>query len=96
MSASASEILANALLDLKQDVTVIGLPSFGKGKLQISFGVDNSQFAITASKLRAPDGRELDQHSLQPDILLDPGEVFLEFDKDLDIAIQKAIEVIKE
>jgi len=85
MSASASEVMTNALIDLKKDVTIIGLPSFGKGEMQITFQSKNTVYAITTGEMRSPKGRIVNTISIEPDILLNIGDVFPYFDKSKDI-----------
>jgi carboxyl-terminal processing protease len=94
MSASASEVLTNALIDLKKDVTIIGEPSFGKGKMQITFQDMDTVYAITTGEMKSPKGRDVDNISIETDVFLNIGEMFLYLDKSNDLAISKAIEII--
>jgi len=98
-SASASEVLVNALLDNKKDVTILGQNSYGKGKMQTTLGLpfdENLMFTMTIAKLRTPKGESTDTISIEPDIYLDLGDLFPVFDKSKDKSIQKALSILQE
>jgi len=91
-SASASEILAGALRDLR-GVTIIGEKTFGKGSVQELSGLtDGSNLKISVAKWLTPNGYCIDQQGIEPDIKI----VDSEKTPDVDEALQKAIEVVEQ
>ena len=70
-SASASEILAGALQDLK-GATVLGSPTFGKGLVQTYFPIsNNAAVGITTQVYLTPAGRAITNETpIKPDIEL--------------------------
>ncbi|MDY7023279.1 MAG: S41 family peptidase [Cyanobacteriota bacterium] len=73
-SASASEILSGALQDNERAV-IVGSKSFGKGLVQSVRGVGNgSGLAVTIAKYFTPDGRDINNEGIQPDIKVELSE----------------------
>jgi carboxyl-terminal processing protease len=68
-SASASEIVAGALLDHKR-ATLVGTRSFGKGSVQtiIPLGAGNGALALTTARYYTPSGRSIQAQGITPDI----------------------------
>lgn len=67
-SASASEILAGAIKDLKLG-TIIGEKSFGKGTVQeLTQFFDGSSLRLTIAKWLTPDGTSINKNGIEPDI----------------------------
>ncbi len=68
-SASASEILAGALSENRDNVTLIGKKSFGKGSVQevIPVGTDTS-VKITVARWLTPEGHQINKAGISPDI----------------------------
>ena len=88
-SASASEIVAGALMDRNRAITV-GKTSFGKGSVQALFNLtDGSGIFVTIAKYYTPIGRVIDHIGLPPTIEVD-GE--MQKDQSKDKQLQRAIE----
>ncbi|MER3475460.1 MAG: peptidase S41 [Leptolyngbya sp. ERB_1_2] len=70
-SASASEILSGALQDNKR-ATIVGVKTFGKGLVQSvrSLG-DGSGMAVTIAKYLTPNGRDINKHGIDPDVVIE-------------------------
>lgn len=93
-SASASEILAGALRD-HRSVKLLGEKTFGKGSVQELANLsDQSSIKITVAKWLTPKGMSIQDNGLEPDIKVEMTQEI--FDKEGDIQLKKAIEVIKE
>ncbi|MFW6042311.1 MAG: S41 family peptidase [Chloroflexota bacterium] len=92
-TASSSEILAGALQDHERAM-LVGSKTFGKGSVQLVYDLsDGSSVHITSSRWLTPDGHEIDQQGLQPDI---PVEVSQEaIDDGQDVALDRAIEYLR-
>ncbi len=88
-SASASEILAGALKD--NDVaTLMGTDSFGKGSVQqLSPIVSGGVLKITVARWYTPNGRNIDQEGISPDIKVEISDK--DQAKDLDTQLQAAL-----
>jgi len=91
-SASAAEIMAGAIQDLKVG-KLVGVKTFGKGSVQeISNYSDNSLLKITIAHWLTPNGTDINGKGLTPD-------VDVELDKDqllkgVDTQLQKGIDTI--
>jgi carboxyl-terminal processing protease len=73
-SASASEILAGALQDQNRAV-VVGTQTFGKGLVQSVRGLgDGSGLAVTVAKYLTPDGRDINEEGINPDVKIEMSE----------------------
>jgi carboxyl-terminal processing protease len=90
-SASASEIVAGALMDRDRAIT-ISKTSFGKGSVQTLFSLtDGSGIFVTIAKYFTPSGRVIDHIGLPPTIEVD-GEILK--DQSQDKQLLRAIEEI--
>jgi carboxyl-terminal processing protease len=71
-TASASEILAGALRDNGRS-PLVGERTFGKGLIQtlISLG-DGSGLTVTVARYLTPDGRDIQDRGIEPDMPLEP------------------------
>lgn len=98
-SASASEILAGALQDYEQAV-IVGTQSYGKGIVQSVIDLqDGTALKITTAKYYTPDGNNIHEIGITPDVEIDlPEEVKTKVNitYEEDIQLQKAIEVLQQ
>ncbi len=96
-SASASEITAGAIRDLKRG-QLIGVKSFGKGSVQKLYPYQfpankTSAFKITTAHYHTPAGHDIHKAGLKPDVEVKmEDELVLEREKD--IQLKKALEIV--
>jgi len=87
-SASASEVVAEALQDSKR-AKILGSKTFGKGSVQTIIRLDDgSGLKLTTAKFYAPSGRSISEIGVTPDIVV-------EDDKTFDKPLERAIELLK-
>ncbi len=94
-SASASEILAGALRDNRDNVTLVGKKSFGKGSVQELVPVTkDTSVKITVARWLTPKGSQINNVGIAPDteVSLSADDVKNKRDPQLD----KALEIVKE
>lgn len=92
-SASASEILAGALRDIRK-IKLVGETSFGKGSVQELENLsDGSSIKLTIAHWVLPSGRVLDSDGLEPDVKVEMTEE--DFEKKRDPQLEKAVEILK-
>lgn len=90
-SASASEIIAGAVQDMKLG-PIVGVKTYGKGTVQGVFPVDSSSAVkVTVAKYRTTNGREIDGVGIEPDVV-----VTLTPSDPEDSQFEKALEIIRE
>ena len=83
-SASASEVVAEALQDSKRAV-ILGTKTFGKGSVQTIIKLeDGSGLKLTTAKFYAPSGRSINEVGVTPDIKVENSE---DQDKQLESAV---------
>ena len=93
-SASGSEIFAGALHDHNL-ATLVGMPTFGKGSVQNLLGLsDGSTIKLTIAKWLTPNGTEIDEEGIAPDIEVDLTED--DYNNDLDPQLEKALELLDQ
>lgn len=76
-SASGSEIVAACLQDYKRAI-ILGIKSFGKGSVQTVIPLsDGSALRLTTSKYFTPDGHQIHEKGVIPDIIIEEGKIEL-------------------
>jgi carboxyl-terminal processing protease len=71
-SASASEILAGALKENRDNVTLVGMKSFGKGSVQELIPVSkDTAVKVTVAKWLTPKGNQINHVGISPDVEVD-------------------------
>jgi len=89
-SASASEILAGALREIK-GFQIVGEVSFGKGTIQEPQQFDNgAALHITVARWLTPSFESVDDGGLEPDVIIEDDS-----DTEEDEQLQKAIELLE-
>lgn len=89
-SASASEILAGALRDIRK-ITLVGEKTFGKGTIQEPLQLEGgSGLHITIARWLTPSGFWVNEKGLEPDTLVED-----DLDTSADEQLEKAIELLK-
>lgn len=94
-SASASEIVAGALSDNRDDIVLIGKKSFGKGSVQELIPTRGKTAAkITIAKWFTPNGDGINEKGIDPDVEVDYS--IEDYENNRDPQLDKAVEVVKE
>ena len=89
-SASAAEILASSFKDSYVDATLVGNVTYGKGTVQKAYTLSNgSSFKYTTEKWLTPKGEWIDAKGIQPDIDVDLGTTDTQFEKALEVIVNK-------
>lgn len=101
-SASASEIVAGALRDLR-GIKLVGRKTFGKGSVQeVEPLPKDASLKLTIAKWLTPKGEEIDGKGLEPDVVVElpdkkeNNEKEKENEKEKDLIMEKGIEVLRE
>ncbi len=94
-SASASEILAGALSENRDNVTLIGKKSYGKGSVQelIPVGKDTA-VKITVARWLTPEGHQINKAGISPDI--EVGMTAEDRENKRDPQLDRALEELKK
>ena len=93
-SASASEILAGALRDNRENVTLVGQKSYGKGSVQELIELsDNTSVKITVARWLTPNGEQINEKGIQPDIEVELTDE--DYEQNRDPQLDKALEILK-
>jgi len=92
-SASASEIVAGALRELKS-AQLVGKKTFGKGTIQQPIDyLDNSGLNVTIGKWLTPNGYWVHENGIDPDFEIEYSDE--DFDNEIDPQLNKALELLK-
>lgn len=92
-SASASEIVAGALRDLR-GVKVVGAKSFGKGSIQELESLrGGASIKVTVARWLTPSGVSISQEGLNPDVAVEPPKD--DESEERDPQLEKALELIR-
>jgi carboxyl-terminal processing protease len=93
-SASASEILAGALRDDRQDVRIVGETSFGKGSVQELIPVSaTTKVKITVAHWLTPSGKQINKVGIEPDVTV--ALTAADIEKKRDPQMDKALEMLR-
>lgn len=94
-TASASEILSGAVKDHAAG-TIVGKNTFGKGLIQMPLNFkDGSAMKITIEKYYTPNGNDIHEKGIAPDVEVDlPEDIIVEARDENDTQYQKALEII--
>ena len=94
-SASAAEILSAALRENRDNVTLVGKKSFGKGSVQelIPISKDTS-LKVTVARWLTPNGEQINKVGIKPDIEID--RTSDDFEANRDPQMDRALEVVNE
>ncbi len=91
-SASAAEILAGALRDHRDNVTLVGERSFGKGSVQELVPLKRGAVKVTIARWLTPNGAQINEVGITPD-----EEVAMtseDFDAGRDPQLDRAIQIL--
>ncbi len=94
-SASASEITAGAIQDYDRG-TLVGVTTYGKGSVQNWIALTNDQGAvrITIARWLTPDGHQINEVGLTPDVIVEITDEDVE--ANIDSQLEKAIEILSQ
>jgi|GEM_PF-1199839 len=95
-TASAAEILAQSLKDLKKDVKIVGIPSYGKNSVQTLFNLmDRGVLKLTIAKYYTLSNRDISKDKVSLDYKVEFNDSNpLDFGSDKDTQLNKAIELL--
>ena len=95
-TASAAEILTQALKDLNKEVKIVGLPSYGKNSVQTLFNLmDGGVLKLTIAKYYTLSNRDISKDKVSLDYKIEFNDSNLvDFGSDKDTQLNKAIELL--
>jgi carboxyl-terminal processing protease len=94
-SASASEILAGALRENRDNVTLVGKKSFGKGSVQELVNLDQgTAMKVTVAHWLTPKGNQINEKGISPDV--DVNLTTDDYNNNRDPQLDKALEIVKQ
>jgi carboxyl-terminal processing protease len=94
-TASAAEIVAGALQDRGRATLIGSSRTFGKGSVQLVFDLsDGSSVHVTSAKWFTPNRNQIDQHGLEPNILVEITQE--DIDSGRDPVLANAIQFFQE
>ncbi len=89
-SASASEILAGALME-HGVAKIVGTTTFGKGSVQELIPLsDGSSIKITVARWLTPNGISISEKGIIPEVIVEDSNI-----KDTDTVLEKALQILK-
>lgn len=97
-SASSSEILAAAVKENNENVTLVGTTTYGKGVIQTIFRLyDGSGLKLTTNEYYTPNRNSINKIGIKPDeeVTLPEGKTVYTIEENEDTQLQKAIEILK-
>jgi carboxyl-terminal processing protease len=94
-SASASEILAGALKENRDNITLVGKKSFGKGSVQELITLTQGTAAkITVARWLTPKGNQINEQGISPDVEINMTNE--DYQNDTDPQLAEALRILKE
>lgn len=82
-SASASEIVAGAVKDLKRGI-ILGTRTFGKGSIQTVIPLpDGSALRLTTARYYTPDNKAIHDEGIEPDVVVEQEKLIAQREKDI-------------
>lgn len=82
-SASASEIVAGAVKDLKRGI-ILGTRTFGKGSIQTVIPLpDGSALRLTTARYYTPNNNAIHDEGIEPDIVVEQEKLIAQREKDI-------------
>ena len=97
-TASSSEILAAAIKENNDNVTLIGTTTYGKGVIQTIYTlIDGSGLKLTTNEYFTPNHNAINKVGIKPDIEVElpEGEDYYTITRETDTQLQKALEILK-
>lgn len=94
-SASASEILAGALRENRENVTLVGKKSYGKGSVQQLVNLtQGTSMKVTVARWLTPKGNQINEKGIDPDVVVEYTSD--DYNSNKDPQLDKALEIVKQ
>jgi len=94
-SASASEILAGALRENRENVTLVGKKSYGKGSVQQLINLSQgTSMKVTVARWLTPKGNQINEKGIDPDVIVEYTSD--DYNNNKDPQLDKALEIVKQ